>query len=114
LAQFFENLADYWPLVTEIAVTFSRCSNVNGLWSCFENMLLFANENLHERLAPVVQLPDLGDGAEQFQQLYQNAETRINMVSLRLELYNLLAGKFVVLAERKHRFLIESLFNIYE
>lgn len=116
LAQFFENLADYWPLVNEIASTFSRCDNVDELWWNFENMLVFANENLHERIAPAVQLPDSNDDTinKQFQQLYQESETRINMVSIRLELYKLLAGKFAGVAERRHRYLIESLFDIYE
>jgi hypothetical protein len=79
-------------------------------------MLVFANENLHERKAPSVHLLDLNDDkiSEDFQQLCQESETRINMISFRLELYSLLAGKFAALAERKHHYLVGNLFDVYE
>ncbi|KAI6183438.1 Small subunit processome component 20-like protein [Aphelenchoides bicaudatus] len=116
LAQFFENLADYWPLVTEVASTFSRCANLDEMWSSFEYVLVYIHDNLHERTAPALQLPDITDETiqKEFQKLCDESETRVNFSSLRLELYNLLSGKFVGLAERKHHYLIGNLVSIYE
>lgn len=116
LAQYFENLTDYWPLVTEIASTFARCQNIDALWSCFESMLIYANANIYENKAPAVNLPDLNDRAtcEEFQRICSESEKRTSFCSFRLEMFHLMSDKFVWVAERKHRYLVQNIFDVYE
>lgn len=115
LAQFYENLADYWPLVTEIAASYAKSESGEYLWSSFQSLIEYATEHIQETKPSV--LPKFGDAvfdAEVKRICEESNDARVNFWSFRLELFRLLSTKFVALAERKHRFLIDGFFNFYE
>lgn len=114
MAQFFENLSDYWPLVNEIAASYSKSDNIDDLWLVFQDFLELETKNIKETKPHA--LPKFQDEAfnSEVEKICANAtEARVNFWTSRVELFRLLSTKFVGLAERKHRFLISTLLEIH-
>jgi hypothetical protein len=105
LAQLFEKLTVYWPMVSEIAGSF-RTSNADELWSTFSYFIDSSGNYIRD--------PKSFSIDEDLKSMYGELDMRVDFWSFRLEIFKLLSTDFVWLAERKNRFLVTILFDIYE
>lgn len=114
MAQLFENLTDYWPLVTEIAGSYTKSDILDDLWSSFQDLIERATEHIRETKPPA--LPKFTDdqlNADVEKICAEAVDARVNFWTNRLELYRLLSAKFVGLSERKNHFLVEAFFDVH-
>ncbi|CAD5215453.1 unnamed protein product [Bursaphelenchus xylophilus] len=108
IAQLFEKLTLYWPLVNDIAKTMGEVVSTDALWVAFSEFIEVSNKFIRGGENEKI----IGMSTDLINKIMHSEGSRVDYWSFRLEVLKLL-GRFMELAERKNRSLVPLLLDIY-